>query len=281
MRQKITGLLLVLGFAMGARAQSVDHSMFPVLDGYQLLQDRGNYGVKAFDVYTSPRLKCKGQPCTDGEMGFSDKSMLSIEGKITQLGYRAVGGAVSRAAVIRNYEKAILEKGGQRISDAGYAVAFRLKNADQRVWVVLSFQDEFYNLDVIEQKAFVPTLTAKDMKSKIESQGRLAIEAHFETGSAVVQPPDFAVLDEAVSLLKSSPQWRLSIEGHTDNQGDAEANRTLSEARAQAIGGYFARKGIEPGRLQFKGFGSDKPVADNGTPEGRQKNRRVELVKFQ
>ena len=81
-------------------------------------------------------------------------------------------------------------------------------------------------------------------------------------------------------MLAEHADLKLTIEGHTDNVGNAAANRALSEQRAAAVKAYLVEKhGIDAGRLQTAGFGDAKPAAPNATPEGRQQNRRVELVK--
>ena len=81
-------------------------------------------------------------------------------------------------------------------------------------------------------------------------------------------------------MLKAHPDLKLTIEGHTDNVGDAAANQTLSEQRAAAVAQYLETTyQIDASRLATKGYGATKPVASNDTPEGRQQNRRVELVK--
>ena len=82
-------------------------------------------------------------------------------------------------------------------------------------------------------------------------------------------------------MLKEHTDLKLTIEGHTDNVGAAGSNQTLSEKRAAAVRQYLVDKhSIDEARLTAKGFGSTKPMAPNDTPEGRQNNRRVELVKM-
>lgn len=99
----------------------------------------------------------------------------------------------------------------------------------------------------------------------------------FATGKAVIVLSSFASLDELAALLVSKPTWKLKISGHTDNVGNDEANMTLSKNRAQATGKYLQGKGVAPSQLIIEWFGETRPVADNSTPEGRQKNRRVEM----
>ncbi len=84
-------------------------------------------------------------------------------------------------------------------------------------------------------------------------------------------------LAEVVKVLNENPDLKLSIHGHTDNTGSAEKNQVLSENRANSVKQYLISKGIDEGRLISTGHGQDEPVADNKTPAGRAKNRRVEL----
>jgi outer membrane protein OmpA-like peptidoglycan-associated protein len=103
----------------------------------------------------------------------------------------------------------------------------------------------------------------------------------FDTGSDRIRPESTPTLKEIGDMLKSHPDLKLTIEGHTDNVGAAAANQTLSDKRAAAVKQYLVSTyGIDAARLATKGFGSSKPVASNDTPEGRQNNRRVELVKM-
>ena len=81
-------------------------------------------------------------------------------------------------------------------------------------------------------------------------------------------------------VAQEHPELKLTIVGHTDNVGGAAFNQSLSEKRAQAVREFLVSTyAVEPSRLAAKGMGATKPVASNDTPEGRQNNRRVELVK--
>src|SRR3546814_13361039 len=82
-------------------------------------------------------------------------------------------------------------------------------------------------------------------------------------------------------MVDANPSLELSIEGHTDNTGDAAQNRSLSADRARAVADALVALGVVPGRLQSQGFGQDRPVADNATAEGRAQNRRLELVRLE
>jgi outer membrane protein OmpA-like peptidoglycan-associated protein len=100
----------------------------------------------------------------------------------------------------------------------------------------------------------------------------------FDTARATITAASFPVLEEARSVLSDAPQLGVVIEGHTDNRGDAAANRALSRARAQAVVDWLKEHGIAPQRLRAEGFGPDRPIADNDTSAGRAQNRRVEIT---
>lgn len=100
----------------------------------------------------------------------------------------------------------------------------------------------------------------------------------FTTGSAILTPRGVAVLEELLPLVQAEANTRIEIQGHTDNVGDGASNLRLSEARAQTTRAYLVKRGVTAERLTAKGFGDANPVADNATLEGRQKNRRIDLV---
>ena len=87
-----------------------------------------------------------------------------------------------------------------------------------------------------------------------------------------------SALDELAELMKKHAGWKLKIEGHTDNVGKASSNTLLSKNRANAVKTYLTKKGVAATRFEVTWYGPDKPIADNSTEEGRQKNRRVEMT---
>jgi outer membrane protein OmpA-like peptidoglycan-associated protein len=100
---------------------------------------------------------------------------------------------------------------------------------------------------------------------------------YFLSGKDIIQASSHAKLDTVVSILQSDAALQISIEGHTDNTGSVAVNNALSAKRAEAVKSYLVQKGIAEDRIQAQGFGSSRPVAPNSTPDGRSKNRRVEL----
>lgn len=99
----------------------------------------------------------------------------------------------------------------------------------------------------------------------------------FEPGNATLTPAGTQVLDELLPLLRQLAGRRFEVVGHTDDRGPRMANLQLSAARAEAVKAYLVNKGIAPADIQTAGAGPDQPVADNLSPEGRARNRRIEF----
>jgi OmpA-OmpF porin, OOP family len=116
----------------------------------------------------------------------------------------------------------------------------------------------------------------------LAAEGRVATQGiYFDTGSDRLRPESSPTLKEIATMLKEHADLRLAIEGHTDNVGQASANQTLSEARAAAVRKHLVESyGVDASRLESRGLGATKPVGPNDTSEGRQSNRRVELVRL-
>ncbi|WP_377490591.1 OmpA family protein [Pontibacter toksunensis] len=119
--------------------------------------------------------------------------------------------------------------------------------------------------------------------AKVERVGE-AIRVNFDSG--ILFPVNSAELSttakqdiaKLAKTLKEYPGTNVIVEGHTDNSGSYELNQKLSERRAEAVASYARSLGVENERLQAKGYSYDQPIADNTTVEGRQQNRRVEII---
>ena len=116
--------------------------------------------------------------------------------------------------------------------------------------------------------------------SKVDEYGcslTARLEVFFDTNSAVLKPESYADLEQVVKFMTEVPRVAGVLEGHTDDVGSASSNERLSQRRADAVKTYLVSKGIDGARLQTRGLGESQPEADNATPEGRAKNRRVVL----
>jgi OmpA-OmpF porin, OOP family len=114
----------------------------------------------------------------------------------------------------------------------------------------------------------VLTASSIEIKDKVQ----------FATGKAEILPASFSLLDDVARVFLENEQIeQVQIEGHTDSTGTAAINRKLSQQRAESVLKYLAGKGVAKNRMVAKGFGPDKPIADNTDDVGREQNRRVEF----
>lgn len=134
---------------------------------------------------------------------------------------------------------------------------------------VVSNHPELLTGKVIKQE-YAAEIT-KEVSSK-------SVQVQFETGSAIIKPESYTVLDEILKSAVVAEGLKLGVYGHTDNVGNQAANQKLSNERAESVKAYLLGKGLATARLESKGFGDTKPVGDNGSAEGRAQNRRVQIV---
>lgn len=102
----------------------------------------------------------------------------------------------------------------------------------------------------------------------------------FDVNKATIKPESEETLMKALKTLQTYPEIEVEIGGHTDSDGSAKSNLKLSQARADAVKAWLVEKGIDPKRITTKGYGEDKPIADNKTKEGKAKNRRIEFTRI-
>lgn len=139
-------------------------------------------------------------------------------------------------------------------------------------------------IEVAEPKAMpmglVTVLKASDIQSSLQKEGKVAFYGlYFDTGKAEIKPNSKPQLEEMGKLLKSQPSLQVYVVGHTDGQGQLDANLLLSQQRAQAVVDALVKdQRIEAKRLMARGVASLAPLDTNATEDGRARNRRVELV---
>lgn len=122
---------------------------------------------------------------------------------------------------------------------------------------------------------------AKMAQVKEESRGTvitLSGAVLFASNQSQLLPAAQSSLDNVVSVLKANPDRGITVEGHTDSQGQRAYNMDLSQKRADSVRTYLVQHGIPSEIIKAQGYGPDRPIADNKTPEGRANNRRVEIV---
>lgn len=222
------------------------------------------------------------------EIPMSDDKKETKEGTKTSITYNYEpdeATAPSFFQILKNYENAVGKSGGKRIyygKDAGTATLFT-KSGGKDIWLVLvdfgGGKKGNYQLNILEIESMKQDITAGEMLEAINKNGSVALQINFETGKSVIKPESQTIVEQIAAMLRSDPSLKVSIEGHTDNAGTPASNKTLSENRARSVVAALTAKGIDKTRLSSKGWGQEKPVADNTTEDGKAKNRRVEIVK--
>jgi len=228
---------------------------------------------------------------------FDGKRAVPVEGHLWQRDYQLKEGArqASSLQIRRNYANAVRSLGGRSVlfdgvcqseaCDLGTGCSEfmngRVKRGAKELWVLVCPMNEGYEyqLIVLEKQAMEQDVTASDLLSALNEQGSVALYINFDVDKATIKPESQSIVEQIVFLLKQNPSLRVSIEGHTDNTGSRQRNKTLSEQRATAVADAIVKHGVERARLTATRWGQDKPIADNATEEGKARNRRVELVK--
>jgi outer membrane protein OmpA-like peptidoglycan-associated protein len=249
---------------------SKDHPVFSRLQGYYI----NSYDEQEFSVY---------------EFGLEPPRR--IEGHYWNIQYVLNEGARKAGAlqIGRNYTNLIKQRGGAMLREdldasGGTTIARLPVKGGGQLWleVHVSNSGEVYTLHVIEEQAMKQEVafTAESLASALNTSGSVAIrDILFDTGKATIQPSSAATLTMIADMLNANPDLALEIQGHTDNVGTAAANLALSRERAASVKAALLKAGIAGERLATAGFGDTQPVADNGSDDGRARNRRVELVK--
>jgi OmpA-OmpF porin, OOP family len=128
--------------------------------------------------------------------------------------------------------------------------------------------------ELMEGKALTVSYS-NEITNEVSSK---SYQIQFETGSAVIKPDSYKLLDEILQSSVVAEGLKVGVYGHTDNVGGAQSNQKLSEDRANSVKSYLLSKGLAAQRIESKGFGPANPVADNSTSAGRAQNRRVQIV---
>jgi OmpA-OmpF porin, OOP family len=189
---------------------------------------------------------------------------------------RKVGETVSDAA------KATTEaarKAGETVADAAKSTAAAGAGARIVPAAIRTFElPNGVKVDATDGGVVATLIAYLSSKDAALGKGYSLDEVHFDTGSATLKPESQKQLEQLAMVLKAFPSAAISVEGHTDSTGDAAANNALSAQRAAAVEKALKGLGVEDARIASAGHGSDKPIASNDTEDGRNQNRRVEVV---
>lgn len=258
-------------------AGAIDHPMLTRWPEAYITDYAKNYGAEEFLVAGTPGV---------------EPERRRIEGDRTAIRYFYGDPATqpSPLQLIRNFQRAVEAIGGAVVyerlpQDAdGGETTLNVEANGRDLWVkvvpdIFSAPARSYQLFVVERAPLTQVASANKLWDELDSNGFATLYINFDTGRYELKEEGVQAVREIVKLLQDAPSLALSIEGHTDNVGDAAANKVLSENRARSVMNAVVAGGIDPGRLGAVGYGQEAPIADNRTEAGRAKNRRVELVK--
>ncbi len=247
---------------------SKDHPLFNRMPGYKI----DGYEEKEFGVYDKFRD--------------NNGKETSVEGHYYFISYYINKGekAASDDEVIRNFINAVTKIGGKVIYEKKDDVYMNLIKDNKETWVRVRTKNRGagYQMWIIEKALMEQNIVAdqKAMADDIERTGRVAVYGiYFDTDSYKIKPESDPTLKAISELLNTKSSLNVYVVGHTDMTGNFDHNMKLSENRAQAVVDALVKDyGISAKRLIAKGDGPLAPVSTNKTDEGKQLNRRVELV---
>jgi outer membrane protein OmpA-like peptidoglycan-associated protein len=204
---------------------------------------------------------------------FPPEAQVTVSGKVTETGTGIPLGStitvtdLSSGEVVANFK-----------TDSKDGEYFVVLNKGRRYSITAEAPDHIFYSD---EYAVPPNTEGKDLKKDIDlfrtTGGTTRLLVFFDYDKTDLKDESKPDLNRAIEFLKSNPNVRVEIAGHTDDKGDDAYNKKLSQNRAESVRRYFMSNGIDQSRLIAKGYGEEQPVADNTTDEGRARNRRVEL----
>jgi OmpA-OmpF porin, OOP family len=190
--------------------------------------------------------------------------------------------------ILKNYENAVKDIGGICMiqNTAGTFGTYKImKDRKATAWVKVECggkdNNEFYVLTIIKLAVVQQEITSADILTALKTDGHLALYINFETGKSDIKPESENIIEQIAEMLRGNPSLKISIEGHTDNLGNPQANQTLSEKRAVAVMNAVMALSNDKNQLSSKGWGQRKPISDNHTSNGNAQNQRIEIVRQQ
>ena len=276
-RNALAASVLVLALAAPAFAQAAadeppEHPVIKPMNGATLIEDSS----RADDFgQMLVRSRQDGRTVTQ-----------TAEGRFWHLEYQLEDRDTSGDEIMSNYAAEAERVGGEVLERNATRMRFRIENrGGGTTWAILDVRSNGrYELEIIDEAGLDLSLEfdSAAMYDTLTRDGKVAIYGIlFDVDLADLRPGSGEVIDTVAEVLKANPDLRIEVQGHTDSTGSAERNRELSLERAQSVVAALVLYGVASDRLVPRGLGPDQPVADNADEQGRQQNRRVELVRIQ
>jgi OOP family OmpA-OmpF porin len=180
---------------------------------------------------------------------------------------------ISNVLLTTAYRDALTKGGWEIVQEANSVIRAHYGKSGRNIWAMVSPGGPGgYTLNVADAGAV-------DLSASLAKECHVALYGVlFDFNKSTLQPAYDAALQPVANIMATDKTLKLEVQGHTDNVGNDAYNQTLSEARAKAVVTWLTQHGVAADRLTSKGYGKSKPVADNGSDEGRAKNRRVEIA---
>lgn len=217
----------------------------------------------------------------------TEDGKVKVEGRKFVIDYRIQSDATPRGKIqiLNNYLNALSGIGAETMLKGSYYYVFKIRKNGMETWVKVdpgNSDGNRYVLTIVEKAVMAQDVIADAdaMAKGIIQSGHMAVYGiYFDSAKAVVKKESDASIEQIARLMNDNRNLNLYIVGHTDSDGTFEYNMDLSKRRAKAVVDILTNQyNISGKRLIAKGFGPLAPVASNRSPEGRAKNRRVELV---
>ncbi len=179
----------------------------------------------------------------------------------------------SNALLTAAYRDALTKGGWAIVQEGSSVIRTHYAQRGRNIWAMVGPNGPAgYTINVADAGAV-------DLRANLAKACHVALYGVlFDFNKSTLQPASDAALQPAAKIMAADKTLKLEVQGHTDNVGNDAYNQTLSEARARAVVTWLTQHGVAPDRLTARGYGKTQPVADNGSDEGRAKNRRVEIA---
>jgi OOP family OmpA-OmpF porin len=271
-------VVLILFITHGLKAQTEDaagcndHPMFPRIPDYVIIE----CVAKKADTFSFP---------VESRIA-DDAKRQALAGEYSSYSYIVKEGIKGTSALVifRDMEDKLQQAGGSivaRVVEPGNSLSFITGKVDQEnldTWILIQATGYEYRLNIVEIQRKVRVIPAVEMWNALVKRDSVTLDIFFDDDTTTIYPASFPVIDQVYQLMISHPSLQLDIQCHTDNKIIHRDRKILSAERAKVVLDVLTKKGIEKSRLTSRGWGYDKPIANNKTDEGRAKNRRVVLV---